>query len=152
MARNGAIKRSNTPAASPLSQPGVWTSQSSRKVTSMSLHDTDSSMNEPTIVCPNCKSEIRLTESLAAALIEATRAQFEHKIAEMEADMAKREAAISEQQLDLLRKQREFDDAKRDFDLTVEKKVQESLMEVRDKAKQEAEDEQKLKLREKDEM
>jgi hypothetical protein len=30
-------------------------------------------MSEPTITCPNCKSEIKLTESLAAPLIDATR-------------------------------------------------------------------------------
>ena len=30
-------------------------------------------MTEPTIVCPNCKSEIKITESLAAPLIEATK-------------------------------------------------------------------------------
>jgi hypothetical protein len=28
-------------------------------------------MAEPTIVCPNCKKEIKLTESLAAPLIDA---------------------------------------------------------------------------------
>lgn len=32
-------------------------------------------MTEPTIVCPNCKTEIKLTESLAAPLIESTRAR-----------------------------------------------------------------------------
>ena len=31
-------------------------------------------MTEPTIICPNCKTEIKLTESLAAPLIEAVRA------------------------------------------------------------------------------
>jgi len=54
-------------------------------------------MNEPTIFCPNCKTEIKLTESLAAPLIEATRLQFNRKIGEKEAEVAKREAAISEQ-------------------------------------------------------
>ena len=52
---------------------------------------------EPTITCPKCKSEIKLTESLAAPLIEATRLQFEHTIAEKEAQIVKREAAICEQ-------------------------------------------------------
>jgi hypothetical protein len=181
----------------------------------------DLSMNEPTIICPNCKSEIKLTESLAAPLIEATRLQFQHKIAQKDAEIAKREAAIHEQtaaiekaretiddqvsqklkaererisgeeakkarlileadierkakevadlqevlkdrdiklaeaqktQVDLLRKQRELDDAKREIDLTVEKKVQESLMAVRDKAKQDAEDRLKLKVLEKEEQ
>src|SRR5689334_24608937 len=51
-------------------------------------------MSEPTITCPNCKSEIKQTESLAAPLIEATRRQFEQKIAEKDAEVARREAAI----------------------------------------------------------
>jgi len=178
-------------------------------------------MNEPTIICPNCKSELKLTESLAAPLIEATRLQFEHRIAEKEAEIAKRETTVHEQkaaiekareavddqvseklkaerqriiaeearkariiletdiegkakeiadlqevlkdrdvklaeaqktQVELLRKQRELDDAKRELDLTVEKKVQESLTAVRDKAKQEAEEGLKLKVLEKEEQ
>ena len=178
-------------------------------------------MNEPIITCPNCKTEIKLNESLAAPLIEATRLQFEHTIAEKEAQIAKREAAVCEQkatiekareaidevvsqklkaerekivteeakkarlfletdidrkakevadlqevlkdrdiklaeaqktQVDLLRKQRELDDARRELDLTVEKKVQESLTVVRDKAKQEAEGVLKLKVLEKEEQ
>jgi hypothetical protein len=36
---------------------------------------------EPVIVCPHCKKEIRLTESLAAPLVEATRRQYEQKLA-----------------------------------------------------------------------
>ena len=55
-------------------------------------------MSEPTITCPTCKTEIRLTESLAAPLIQATRQQYEQKIALKEADVAKREIAIREQQ------------------------------------------------------
>ncbi len=178
-------------------------------------------MNEPTIICPNCKAEIKLTESLAAPLIEATRQQYEQKIAQKEADVAKRETGIREQQADLtkaresideqvisrlkperekivaeefkrarlmmatdleqkvkevadlqevlnerdiklaeaqkaqadlIRKQRELDDAKREMDLTIEKRVQESLVVVRDKAKQEAEMGLKLKVLEKEEQ
>ena len=44
----------------------------------MSEHDPR--MTEPVIVCPNCKTEIKLTESLAAPLIESTRRQFEQKL------------------------------------------------------------------------
>jgi hypothetical protein len=39
-------------------------------------------MVEPTITCPKCKTEIKLTESLAAPLIEATRRQYEKRLAE----------------------------------------------------------------------
>lgn len=38
-------------------------------------------MTEPTIVCPKCGTDIRLTESLAAPLITATRLQFEQRLA-----------------------------------------------------------------------
>ena len=178
-------------------------------------------MIEPTIICPNCKTEIKLTESLAAPLIQATREQYEQKIIRKEADVAKREAIIREQQADivkakesideqiaaqlkaerekisadeakkarlliaadleqkakeiadlqqvlsvrdgklaeaqkaqadLIRKQRELDDAKREMDLTIETKVQESLVEIREKVKQELEGTLKLKVIEKEEQ
>lgn len=177
-------------------------------------------MTEPTIICPNCKTEIKLTESLAAPLIEATRRDFEQQLARKDADIAKRELslrtreqelskakeAIDDQvakklqeervkiaaeeakraklalasdleqkareitelqevlkqrdvklaeaqkaQADLLRKQRELDDAKREVELTVEKRVRAGLAATREQAKKEAEDELKLKVREKEE-
>jgi len=37
-------------------------------------------MTAPTIICPNCKTEIKLTESLAAPLVESTRKQYEQGI------------------------------------------------------------------------
>ena len=176
-------------------------------------------MTDPTIICPNCRTEIKLTESLAAPLIESTRLQYEKKIADKDADIAKREAAIKDQQAaiataketideqvaeklktervviaaeeskkakvllggdldqkakeltelqevlkqrdeklaeaqkaqaDLIRKQRELDDAKREMDLTIEKRVEESLVAVRNKAKLEAEEGLKLKVAEKE--
>ena len=180
-------------------------------------------MTEPTITCPNCKTEIKLTESLAAPLIAATRQQFEQQLAQKDSDIAKREQAmrdkekqlveekhklddqvadqVAEQlkaerariiveeskkaklasaaelenkvrelgdlqevlkardeklaeaqkaQVELIKKQRELDDAKRELDLTVEKRVQEGLDATRLKAKKEAEDEQKLKVMEKE--
>jgi hypothetical protein len=55
-------------------------------------------MSEQMITCPNCRTEIKLTESLAAPLIEATRREYERKIAQKEADVVKREVAIREQQ------------------------------------------------------
>jgi hypothetical protein len=42
-------------------------------------------MAEPTIMCPSCRTEIRLTESLAAPLIAATRAQFELQLSQKDA-------------------------------------------------------------------
>ncbi|MBX9812323.1 MAG: DUF2130 domain-containing protein [Burkholderiales bacterium] len=180
-------------------------------------------MTEPTIICPNCKTEIKLTESLAAPLIAATRRQFEQQLAEKDSDIAKREQAMREKekqladaktkldeqvagqveeqlkkdraqiaadearkaklaaateleqktrevtdlqevlkqnnaklaeaqkaQAELIRKQRELDDAKRELELTVEKRVQESLTTAREQAKKEAEESLKLKVAEKD--
>jgi hypothetical protein len=39
-------------------------------------------MTEPTIICPKCHEEIKLTESLAAPLIEATKQDFEQRLAQ----------------------------------------------------------------------
>ncbi len=45
-------------------------------------------MTEPTITCPNCKTEIKLTESLAAPLLEATRLDFEQRMRQKDTDLA----------------------------------------------------------------
>ncbi|MGO9992674.1 MAG: DUF2130 domain-containing protein [Steroidobacteraceae bacterium] len=151
-------------------------------------------MTEPTIVCPKCGTEIRLTESLAAPLIAATRQQFQQRLSEKDAELAvqlkaERVRAAAEEsrkaklesaaemevkvrelvelqevlkvrneklaqaqqaQAELLRKQRELDDAKRELELTVEKRVQDGLAEVRSKAMRDAEDGLKQKVLEKD--
>jgi hypothetical protein len=176
-------------------------------------------MAEPTIICPNCKMEIKLTESLAAPLIESTRREYEKRLAQKDADVAKREALLHEReeavaraqqaiddqvteklrqergriaaeeakkaklalqtdldqktreladlqdvikqrdaklaeaqkaQAELLKKQRELEDAKRELDLTVEKRVQEGLAATREQAKKEAEETLKLKVLEKE--
>jgi hypothetical protein len=54
-------------------------------------------------------------------------------------------------EVELLRKQRDLDDAKRELDLTIEKRIQDGLLEVRSKAKREAEEALELRVREKDE-
>jgi hypothetical protein len=55
-------------------------------------------MTEPTLTCPSCRTQIKLTESLAARLIEATRKRFEAQLARKEAEVAGREAAVRDQQ------------------------------------------------------
>ena len=176
-------------------------------------------MAEPTVVCPQCKTEIKLTESLAAPLLESVRSDYEQRLSQKDADVAKREKSLNERaetldkakrtldqqieqklqlerdriaaeeakkaklvlgndiehkaneirvlqdvlkqrdeklaeaqkaQADLIRKQRELDDAKRELDLTVEKRVQADLSTEREKAKKEADEELKLKVMEKD--
>lgn len=63
-------------------------------------------MNEPQIACPNCGHEIKLTESLAAPLIEATRKRFQQQLANKDAEVA-REKTVLRQQQDELAKARE---------------------------------------------
>jgi hypothetical protein len=53
---------------------------------------------EPSIVCPNCRTEVKLTETLAAPLIEAVRRESDLKLRSKEAEIAKREAVIRTQQ------------------------------------------------------
>ena len=67
-------------------------------------------MAEPTMICPNCKVEIKLTESLAAPIIEATRRQYEQRMAEKETEVRKREAAVREQQEALAKVQASIDE------------------------------------------
>ena len=53
---------------------------------------------EPTIICPNCSTEIKLTESLAAPLIQTVRKEYETRILQKEAEVARREADVRAQQ------------------------------------------------------
>jgi hypothetical protein len=55
-------------------------------------------MSEPTIICPNCKTEIKLTESLAAPLIESTRRDYEKRLALKDTDIAKKEKSLRERE------------------------------------------------------
>lgn len=180
-------------------------------------------MTEPTIICPHCKTEIRLTESLAAPLIAATRKQFEQQLSRKDDEIARREQGIREKekevtearrtldtqiadrvavqlntervrviaeesrkaklasaaelenkarelmelqevlkgrdeklaaaqkaQAEFTKKQRELDDARRELELTLERRIQDGLGEVRAKARLEAEEGLKLKVMEKD--
>ncbi len=176
-------------------------------------------MSEPTIICPKCKTEIKLTESLAAPLVESIRHEYEERLAKKDTDIAKRQSALLEKetalskakeaideeianklrqergkiaadeakkaklayandleqktkeltdlqdvvkqrdvklgeaqkaQAELIKKQRELDDAMREIDLTVEKRVQAGLSATRDQARKEAEEGLKLKVMEKE--
>jgi len=55
-------------------------------------------MTEPTITCPKCSTVIKLTESLAAPLVESTRRQFEERLKQQEREIEMREAAVRKQQ------------------------------------------------------
>lgn len=77
-------------------------------------------MTESTIICPNCKTEIKLTESLAAPLIESTRRQFEQQLAQKDSDIAAREQAMRE-------KEKQLADAKNKLNEQVADQVEEQL-------------------------
>jgi DNA repair exonuclease SbcCD ATPase subunit len=67
-------------------------------------------MSEPTIACPKCKTEIKLTESLAGPLIESTRREYEQRMAARDANFAEREKAIQEQQAEVVRARQSIED------------------------------------------
>src|SRR6266508_3432590 len=67
-------------------------------------------MTEPIIICPSCRTEIKLTESLAAPLIEATRRDYEQRLAQKDADIGKREATLREQEENLSKAKESLDD------------------------------------------
>lgn len=85
---------------------------------------------------------------LAIDLDEKTR-----KIADLHAVLQVRDQKLAEAQkaqAETIQKQRELDDAKRELDLTVQKRVQEGLAAVRQQGRKDAEDELKLKVAEKE--
>jgi len=67
-------------------------------------------MTEPTILCPKCFHEVKLTESLAAPLLEATRIDLEKRLAEKDAGIAKRETAIQQQLAQIEKAKEAIDD------------------------------------------
>ena len=74
-------------------------------------------MDQPKITCPNCSTEILLTESLAAPLLKATREEFQAKIKEKELEVAKREQGIKD-------KEKKIADAQRSIDEQVSEKLE----------------------------
>jgi hypothetical protein len=65
---------------------------------------------EATIACPSCSTEIRLTESLAAPLIEATRQQFQQQLAAKDADIVRKEETLRAKQEQLARDRETIED------------------------------------------
>jgi hypothetical protein len=80
-------------------------------------------MTEPTITCPNCKTQIKVTESLAAPLIESTRRQFEETLAQKETEVFNREEAIRSKEAQLTQDKNRLDEQ-------VANQVQEHLKKV----------------------
>ncbi|HEY2920641.1 MAG TPA: DUF2130 domain-containing protein, partial [Candidatus Binatia bacterium] len=74
-------------------------------------------MAEPTVVCPQCKTEIKLTESLAAPLLETVRRDYEQRLSQKDADISKREKLLNE-------RAESVEKAKQNLDQQVEQKLQ----------------------------
>lgn len=75
------------------------------------------------------------------------------EIVELQALLKSREQKLAEAQkaqAEILRRQRELDDARREMELTIEKRVSDSLRQVRDSARQEAEEHLLFKVMEKE--
>lgn len=66
-------------------------------------------MTEPIITCPKCKTEIKLTESLAAPLIESTRREYDQRLAQKDADIIKREASLCEREKEIAKEKESID-------------------------------------------
>jgi hypothetical protein len=67
-------------------------------------------MSDPTITCPNCQTQIKLNESLAAPLIAATRQRYEKMIADKEQAISTRESEIRNRQAELDRQKAAIED------------------------------------------
>jgi hypothetical protein len=98
----------------------------------------------------------RVIEEESKRAKQASAAELESKtreLADLQEVLNSREEKLAEAQnaqADLIKKQRELDDARRELELTVAKRVQDGLSEVRTQAKREAEEGLKLKVAEKD--
>ncbi len=90
-------------------------------------------MAEPTVVCPQCKTEIKLTESLAAPLLESIRRDYEQRLTQKDTEVARREKLLHEREAGLER-------AKETFDEQVNQKLQQ------ERARIAAEEQKKAKL------
>jgi hypothetical protein len=100
------------------------------------------------------RARVAAEEAKKAKLATATELEAKvRELTELQEVLKARNEKLAEAQnaqAELIKKQRELDDAKRELELTVEKRVQDSLNEVRAAAKREAEDGLKLKVAEKD--
>lgn len=60
-------------------------------------------MNDTTIVCPHCSSEIKLTESLAGPLLADAKKEFQATLAKMSAETKKRQEELDAKESNILK-------------------------------------------------
>jgi hypothetical protein len=68
----------------------------------MKINGTATGAHEPILHCPNCNHEIKLTESLAAPLLEETRRRFQEQLAQKDAEVARQTDALRREQKELV--------------------------------------------------
>ncbi|MGT2501205.1 DUF2130 domain-containing protein [Bradyrhizobium guangxiense] len=66
--------------------------------------------HEPTLNCPNCNHEIKLTESLAAPLIEETRMRFQEQLASKDAEVARKTEALRQEREQIEKSREQIED------------------------------------------
>src|SRR2546421_7779980 len=76
----------------------------------MNIKVTPAGMQEPTLNCPNCNHEIKLTESLAAPLIEENRKRFQEQLTSKDAEIAKKTEALRKEQAELATAREQIED------------------------------------------
>ena len=94
-------------------------------------------------------AEAKKARDAAAADLQAKEAEAAELRRNLEVNNAKL-AEAQQQQAELMRRQRALDDEKRELDLTVEKRVQESIGVIQIKARQEADEAARLRVAERD--
>ncbi|MET4356420.1 hypothetical protein ABIC08_006383 [Bradyrhizobium sp. RT9b] len=67
-------------------------------------------VHEPTLQCPHCRNEIKLTESLAAPLLEETRKRFQEQLANKDAEVARKNEALREEREQLAKAREQIED------------------------------------------
>jgi hypothetical protein len=65
---------------------------------------------EPTLHCPNCNHEIRLTESLAAPLLAETRQRFQEQLASKDAEIERKTDALRLEREQLVKDREQIED------------------------------------------
>jgi hypothetical protein len=66
--------------------------------------------HEPTLHCPNCNHEIRLTESLAAPLLAEIRQRFQQQLASKDAEMERKTEALRLEREQLVKDREQIED------------------------------------------
>jgi len=69
-----------------------------------------SASHEPTLHCPNCNHEIRLTESLAAPLLAETRQRFQQQLASKDAEIERKTEALRLEREQLAKDREQIED------------------------------------------